>query len=218
MKKGILILLGICVIAICGVGSVARAECDSLFDDTVIPENAISAIEQGTPDEESLLYGAMENSLADCLCEGFQLANDAPCYQESCAVKEDDTDSSCQCIGETSDVVTAESTGEISEEESNTEEPAIAEVDWTDIFGTRNLRRVASREIKNLQIYLNAYENKLAGNTLDAEGGLFTNGVFTLSTENAVKKFQRENGLKEDGVVGDDTKAKLVEVMGNLFD
>ena len=88
-------------------------------------------------------------------------------------------------------------------------------VDWNVIFGTKDLKRSPKKEIKYLQMYLNAYANRNSDG--DTSGPLFANGIFTLGTENAVKAFQSEQGLTADGIVGDATKAKLVELLGDII-
>lgn len=55
------------------------------------------------------------------------------------------------------------------------------------------------QEVKKLQILLHLYED----------------GIFGVLTEEAVKNFQKSNGLYADGIVGDKTWSKLEECKGN---
>lgn len=75
----------------------------------------------------------------------------------------------------------------------------------TGMFGSNLLRRGCDGQaVRNLQMYLTDY-------------GISTQGIdgdFGPNTESAVKSFQRSHNIAADGVVGDQTKEKLVEAIG----
>lgn len=83
------------------------------------------------------------------------------------------------------------------------------------IFGPGTIRRSFSQEVRNLQIYLNAYFQTDA--TIDVVY-LEENGIFDKETEQALRRFQIVQGIHQEiGYAGDETKIRLFELMGNLI-
>ena len=81
------------------------------------------------------------------------------------------------------------------------EERLAASVERIGYLGYRTLRKnMRGTDVKTLQLMLN---------TLGYFAGK-VDGIFGNRTRNAVKAFQRHNGLTADGVVGPKTRAKLV--------
>lgn len=87
---------------------------------------------------------------------------------------------------------------------------------WEDLFGAQDLRPSYSQEVKTLQVYLNAYMKKTAAAS-DPPVYLVENGIYDVDTEHAVRRLQIDESINEVGYVGNETKAKLFEVVGFVF-
>lgn len=82
------------------------------------------------------------------------------------------------------------------------------------IFGHTTLTKPGSQDIKHLQMYLNKYfHEKDVGIKVVS---LQENGVFDDDTQFALIVLQIEQGVEEHGIVGDETKTRLYELMGDF--
>lgn len=87
---------------------------------------------------------------------------------------------------------------------------------WHRLFGDQPLKKLDDPQIKNLQIYLNAYMQKKA--QFGAKVRYLTeDGVFNEDMEMALRSFQLEQGITEIGFAGNETKARLYTLLGDLL-
>lgn len=87
-----------------------------------------------------------------------------------------------------------------------------AQADWERIFGRPNLVQKSGYNVYvyRLQVYLNAWGR--------GSIRLSTDGIFGSDTLKVVREFQTYySSLSVDGIVGQATKQKLIDVVGILF-
>lgn len=87
---------------------------------------------------------------------------------------------------------------------------------WLALFGREPLRKPFDQYVKHLQVYLNIYRLR-AGKCGPEDAYLEENGIMDAKTERALREFQLDHGIYEVDFAGDETKARLYELIGDLI-
>lgn len=208
MKK-ILVMAAVLCVAILSLGSAHPADADETY--FVFPNNnnqaqAVSCVVHTDNDQHT--YKCETAVKAHSNPAG---SNDAAASVEDCSCNADDqaTAMAVASVDEQTEIVN-ESVDEMDQGTDGETGEVPPTPSAIDVFGEKTLRRTKNEYVMQLQKHLNQYYSAQEDSGFIA---LTEDGVFTRSTENAVKRFQEEQGLEADGRVGADTKQRLLEAV-----
>lgn len=195
MKKWMLLVASLLLVCACSVQAIASDQ-ETYFDFAADKQGNCADGTVAAPPAPCTCSAARPNSpLTACKCN---VDNHAAQPFHGCDCVFDGTQ-----VGGTQGAPGAESPKEEVPEGKPDADARIAE-----IFGTAALKRVVRQEVRNLQKYLNAYFGPQY---------VMEDGIFSFRTQEVLTEFQAQNGLKEDGIAGTETKKKLFEVVGDIL-
>ena len=88
----------------------------------------------------------------------------------------------------------------------------VGKLPWVDYGDTPTPAPVKEDEVKYAEIkWVRKGDTGVEVKTVQANVGVFVDGIFGKDTEAAVKKFQKKNGLEADGIVGTNTWRAIIE-------